>query len=143
VPPMQRRLDANLADRATLLGYDLEPEAVRPGETLRLTLYWRAGQPMSRSYAVFTHLLDAEDRIVAQHDGLPADWTRPTTGWLPGEVITDVHELVLRTDIPPAPTYLLEVGLYDSETNVRLPVLGAAGQTIGDRVLLTPVSGEP
>jgi hypothetical protein len=96
---------------------------------------------MTRSYAVFAHLLDAESRIVAQHDGLPVNWTRPTTGWLSGEVITDVHELVLETDVS-AGVYPLEVGLYDPETNVRLPVLDAAGQIIEDRALLAPVSVE-
>ncbi len=140
IPPMRHRLDANLADRVTLLGYDLEPEVARPGETIRLTLYWRAEQPMARSYAVFSHLLDAEERIVAQHDGLPANWTRPTTGWLPGQVVTDVHEWVIEAGTPPGPAYLPEVGLYDSETNIRLPVLNASGQIVGDRVLLTPVS---
>jgi len=140
IPPMQHRLDANLADRVTLLGYDLEPEVARPGETLRLTLYWRAEQPMTCSYAVFSHLLDAEERIVAQHDGLPANWTRPTTGWLPGQVVTDVHEWVIEAGTPPGLDYLPEVGLYDPETNVRLPVLDASEQIVGDRVLLAPVS---
>lgn len=142
IPPMGHRLDANFADRATLLGYDLVPETAQPGETLRLTLYWRAEQPMPRSYAVFAHLLDANSRIVAQHDGLPANWTRPTTGWLPGEVIVDAHDLVLETGVPPG-AYLLEAGLYDPETGVRLPVLDAAGQIIADRALLAPVSVEP
>jgi len=142
IPPMGHRLDANFGHRATLLGYDLEPETAHPGETLRLTLYWRAEQAMTHSYAVFTHLLDAESHIVAQHDGLPADWTRPTTGWLPGEVITDVRRLALATGVPPG-EYLLEAGLYDARSNVRLPVLDTAGQIIGDRVLLAPVSVEP
>ena len=96
---------------------------------------------MRRSYAVFAHLLDAQNRIAAQHDGLPAGWTRPTTGWLPGEVIADVHELALDANLPPG-VYTLEVGLYNPETKVRLPVLDEAGQIIKDRVLLEPVSVE-
>lgn len=142
IPPMGHRLDVNFGAQAILLGYDLEPGTIRSGEMLRLTLYWRAEQAMTRSYAVFTHLLDAESYIVAQHDGLPVDWTRPTTGWLPGEVIADVHLLALEANVPPG-EYLLEVGLYDSRTNVRLPVLDAAGRIIEDRALLAPVSVEP
>jgi hypothetical protein len=141
-PPMKKRLDANFADRITLLGYDLEPQLTRLGETMHLTLYWRAEQLMTRSYTVFTHLLDAGSRIVAQHDGLPANWARPTSGWLPGEIIADVHSLALGADVPPG-EYLLEVGLYDAGSNVRLPVLSADGQIIEDRVLLAPVSVEP
>jgi len=142
IPSMEYRLNTNFGTRATLLGYDLEPEMARPGETLRLTLYWRAERVMTRSYAVFTHLLDADSHIVAQHDGLPVEWSRPTTGWLPGEVIADVHLLDLKADVPPG-EYLLEVGLYNAETNVRLPVLDMAGQIVEDRALLAPVSVEP
>ena len=142
IPQMGHRLDINFGDRATLLGYDLEPETAHPGGAFRLTLYWRAERPLTSSYAVFTHLLDAESRIVAQHDGLPADWSRPTTGWLPGEVIADVHLLSLKADVSHG-TYLLEVGLYDTKTNIRLPALDTAGQIIEDRALLTPVSVEP
>ncbi len=143
VPAMQFVQDVNFADRITLLGYDLEPAAARVGETYRLTLYWRAEQPLTHSYAVFSHLLDAESHVVAQHDGIPASWTRPTTGWLPGEIIADTHDLILAPDIPPGYPYLLEVGLYDPETNVRLPVLDAAGQIVEHRALLAPVSVEP
>ncbi len=138
LPPMQYQVKANFGDRATLLGYDLGPDAVLPGGTLRLTLYWRAEQPMSRSYTVFTHLLDAASRVAAQHDGQPAGWTRPTTGWLPGEIIVDVHELPLAADLSPG-EYPLEVGLYDATTDTRLPALDAAGQVVEDRVLLAPV----
>jgi len=142
IPPMEFRLDTNFGDRITLLGYDLEPEVIRPGEKVLLTLYWRAKQSMQHSYAVFAHLLDANSHIVAQHDGLPANWTRPTTGWLPGEVVVDIHSLALEIDILPG-EYPLEVGLYDAESHVRLPVLNAIGQAVADRMLLAPLSVEP
>ncbi|UCC63906.1 MAG: hypothetical protein JSV36_02265, partial [Anaerolineae bacterium] len=142
VPPMGNRLDANFADRVTLLGYDLEPEVIQPRERIHLTLYWRAERLMTRSYTVFAHLLDTDSHIVAQHDGLPANWARPTTGWLPGEVVADVHSLTLGADVPPG-KYLLEVGLYDAGSNLRLPVLNAIGQVVADRVLLAPLSVEP
>lgn len=142
IPAMQHRLDVNLGDQVTLLGYDLTPAVPQPGETFRLTLYWRAEQEMSPSYKVFVHLFDAEGRLRAQHDAVPADWTRPTTGWLPGEVVTDAHPLTLAADAPPG-EYRLQIGLYDPETNLRLPVLDIAGQTIGDQVPLAPISVEP
>jgi hypothetical protein len=97
---------------------------------------------MTHSYAVFAHMLDAESHIVAQHDGLPAGWSRPTSGWLPGEIIVDAHELDLKADVPPG-EYALEVGLYDAETKVRLPTLDSSGQIIADRALLAPVCVEP
>jgi len=55
--------------------------------------------------------LGEDGRIVAQSDGLPADWTRPTTGWLPGEFIRDAHSLTLPAELPPG-SYTLVTGLY-------------------------------
>jgi len=138
LPDMARRVDANLAGLITLLGYDLTPAAPRPGDTLVLTLYWRAEREIARSYKVFVHLLDSAGRMAAQHDAVPANWTRPTTGWLPGEIVTDVHLLAL-----PAGTasgaLVLEVGLYDEQTATRLSLLDETGQTGEDRMVLETV----
>jgi hypothetical protein len=136
LPPMQHAADANLGDRVTLLGYDLTPPAPRPGGTQQLTLYWRAEAEMAESYKVFVHWLDAEGGIRAQDDAIPAQWTRPTTGWLPGEIVVDAHQLTLESDAPPG-AYLLEVGLYEEQTGTRLPLLDGAGQPVDDRVVLT------
>ncbi len=138
LPAMQHTIGANLGNRATLLGYDLSPASPRPGDTLRLTLYWRTERPMQHSYKVFAHLLDAEGRIHAQHDAVPANWSRPTTGWLPGEIVTDAHELTLSASVPPG-DYVLEVGLYEEQSGVRLPVLDGTGQATDERVMLETV----
>jgi hypothetical protein len=140
-PAVQHQVEANLSDRVTLLGYDLSPDAPHPGETLQLTLYWRAEREMLHSYKVFVHLLDAEGHIRAQHDAAPANWTRPTTGWLPGELVTDVHELSLDADAPPG-EYVLEVGLYEEQTGVRLPLFDGTGRVVDDRVVLETVRVE-
>ena len=127
---------ADLGQRVTLLGYDLDRTAVAPSETLHLTLYWQAQAGMETSYTVFTHLLDAGQRIWGQKDSLPVDGARPTTGWLPGEVITDEYAIPVQPDTPPG-TYAIEVGMYDAATGARLSVHDAQGRPVpGDRVLL-------
>ncbi len=133
-----RRVDFGLAGDsgsvARLLGYDL---AFDEGERkLVLTLYWQGLAEMRTGYTVFTHLLDAENRIWAQHDGPPAGGTRPTTSWLPGEVIVDRHELTVKPGAPSG-TYVLEIGLYDALTGERLPAIEPDGHRLpGDRVIL-------
>jgi uncharacterized membrane protein len=101
-----------------LVGYDLQ-EAVRsPGSPLEVTLHWHALETPERNYHTFVHLLDAGDRIVAQHDGPPAAGELPTLGWLPGEYLTDIHLLQLPFDLPDG-EYRLGVGLYDPVTGFR------------------------
>jgi hypothetical protein len=114
-----------------LLGYDVAPTSVRPGQTLDLTLYWRAQQPVGQSWTVFTHLLDDAERIQAQQDGIPGQGRRPTTTWAPGEVIVDRYTLRVDPAAPGGADHL-EIGLYDPTTGQRL--LLASGD---NRVLLS------
>jgi hypothetical protein len=135
VPPIQHLVEANLGHRVKLLGYDLSAETLKAGDTLRLTFYWQAQRQMVTSYTVFTHLLDKDSHIWGQKDSIPCDGTRPTTGWVEGEVIADEYNIVVQPDAPPG-EYVIEVGMYEAETGQRLPVLDEEGQVQGDRVLL-------
>lgn len=131
-----------------LIGYQAEPaltDGLRPGASLKLTLFWRATQPVEGSYTVFTHLLGEQTNpatgnpVWAQHDGEPQSGQRPTSSWVEGEVVADEHVLPLAADAPPGP-YLLEVGLYDATTSARLSRLDEAGQPVEDRLVLGTVS---
>ncbi len=89
-----------------LLGYDLTPNG--------LTLYWQALAPMDVSYTAFVHALDGNDHILGQVDRIPLDGARPTTGWLPGEILTDSYILSLEGAAK------IEVGMYEANTLDRL-----------------------
>jgi hypothetical protein len=117
------------------LGYDMPQAPVQAGDVLPLTLYWQATGEPAVSYKVFTHLIDASLVIWGQQDSIPGGGDRPTTGWAPGEVITDEYRLPVRADAP-AGAYVVEIGLYQPETGERLPVTDDAGQALGDRILL-------
>jgi hypothetical protein len=142
LPVIETPMEINLGDEVTFLGYDLRTTVVKPGDTLRLTLYWQARREIGRWYKVFTHLLDDEDRIWAQKDSVPVGGTRPTTGWVKGEVIADKYELAVDLNAPGG-DYILEVGMYEEGTGQRLRVLNEVGQAVGDRILLGKVRVEP
>ena len=139
-PPLAQELDAPFETAAgdpvaTLIGLaassPLPPCSPAPlsGESCDVPLVWRADATTTTRYRVFVHLVDAAGTIVAQSDAEPASWTRPTTGWLPGEFVTDVHTLILPETIPPGPL-ALRVGLYDPDTGSRLTSGGADYITI-------------
>jgi hypothetical protein len=110
-PSFQHPVDITIGNLATLAGFDLGAETVRPGDSLTVTLIWRAENTAPASYHIFLHLLDPGDRLTAQSDGVPAGWSRPTSGWLPGEYITDVRALAIPPGAP-AGDYILSAGLY-------------------------------
>ena len=105
-------------DFAALVGYDLPAAGSTTAQPLLLTLRWQALEGTSpMNYLVFTHLLSADGRLIAQHDGAPANGARPTTGWVAGEIIVDPH---LMEFAPEARDYTgtatIAVGLYDPAT---------------------------
>jgi hypothetical protein len=138
LPVIENPMKINLGNEVTFLGYDLETTVVKPGDALRLTLYWQARKEIDGWYKVFTHLLDDQARIWAQKDSVPVAGTRPTTGWVKGEVIVDEYELVVKPDAPGG-DYILEIGMYEEGTGQRLYVLDEDGRVVGDRILLEKV----
>jgi hypothetical protein len=126
------------ADAITLLGYDIEPEAPVPGETLRLTLHWQSLAPLARSYTVFTHLVGPDGELAGQQDNLPLRGTAPTTCWAPGEILADPFEIALSPQAVPG-EYALAVGMYTLESGERLPVRGPMA-TGDSQVLLGSVT---
>ncbi|NLF00123.1 MAG: hypothetical protein GX601_04010 [Anaerolineales bacterium] len=110
-PPVRIPVGVALGDAAKLVGFGAQTDALSPGATLTVTVVWQAQRTAEVSYHVFVHLLDGEGHIVAQSDGIPAGWSRPTTGWLPGEYIVDQRGLTIPANTPPG-SYRLVAGMY-------------------------------
>lgn len=114
-------------DQAALLAWEgaADGAAVRVGDALDLTLYWRGGAAARPAWNVTVQLLPLADTApidrdedeptgppVAQHDGPPAEGGRPAQGWRADEVVADAHRLSLPPDLPPG-RYLLIAAVYD------------------------------
>ncbi|RME49151.1 MAG: phospholipid carrier-dependent glycosyltransferase [Chloroflexi bacterium] len=81
-------------------------------------LVWHAEGPIKQDAKVFVHLYDEAGHLVAQHDALPVNDTRPPTSWQSGETLVDRHGLALSEGS--AGPLRLAVGLYDPATGERL-----------------------
>ncbi|MFQ5613035.1 MAG: hypothetical protein ACE5H9_12975 [Anaerolineae bacterium] len=132
-PGVRRRI--NLADKVELLGYDPPAGPLQAGQALRLTLYWRALQPLDESYKVFVHMVDREGTLIAQRDSIPFNWMLPTTAWGDDEVIKDDYEVTIPPDIPPG-SYQIRAGMYLLQTMQRLNVYEEGAPTSADSILL-------
>ncbi len=120
-PAIAYPLDVRFGQVARFIGYDLPPQTFTAAEPITLTLYWQALEGIAGTdYTVFTHILAADGHMVGQHDGPPAEGTRPTLGWVPGEIITDRHVMTFRE--PYVGPVRIEVGLYDPATMERVPM---------------------
>ncbi|MGC8838712.1 MAG: glycosyltransferase 87 family protein [Anaerolineae bacterium] len=129
---------AQVGQVARLLGAHWQVHPGAGGGEVRLFLVWRAEGTSGVPLTVFTHLLSPEGRVVAGHDGPPAEGRAPTDGWAPGAVVVDPHRMAVPASLPPG-TYTLEAGLYDPATGERLPVLDGEGRAVGDRIVVGTV----
>jgi hypothetical protein len=126
VPPLDRWPDPPVQARKLALGETLSLEsaglaqtALSAGDTLHLLLVWRPHQALDRDYKLFVHVAGADNRPLAQWDGLPCQNTAWTSQWPAGQAVRDQVLLPLPTDMPPG-EYRVLVGLYDGESGERL-----------------------
>jgi hypothetical protein len=148
-PEVQVPADVNLENKARFIGYDsshvdqsgavstldLKRSDCQAGACrMHFDFYWQGLAEMDQLYFVFIHVVDAEGRIVAQHDQSPGiRGKQPTTSWLPGEVVTDPVDLILPASIT-AGDYTLRLGMYLPPAGPRLLVLNNEGQPLSDSV---------
>jgi serine/threonine-protein kinase len=135
-------LQVNLGDRITLEEANVPKNTFRPEDSVPVTLYWRALQPLDRAYTVFVHLIpQGQTTPVAQDDSEPGNGTNPTTTWEPGEIVIDPHQVRIPPGTP-AGVYGIRVGMYTAEG--RLPVVDA-GETEaqGDSIFIANVEVAP
>jgi len=113
-------VEAHLGDNIVLETVEILDDVTQPGGVVRLRLTWRAQATVRQKLKVFTHLFQ-ELGIVAQHDGQPVGELRPTFTWQVGERIIDQFAIRLSSEATPG-EYHLRIGLYDADTQARLPV---------------------
>ena len=118
--PLQVTSGANLEDKVEIVGARLEPGRAMPGETVKVTVWFKVLEAIPQDYVVFVHLEDVDgrlDRMNADHS--PVGGTRPTSDWKKGETIADTFQIY----VPPgAPLRGLNVwmGLWHAATDTRL-----------------------
>lgn len=138
-PEIANPLHVNLSNEIWLEGYELEyDQPLMPGDTFRLTLYWRAQQPIMATYKVFNQVYFGDSGMQAQLDGYPVCEGRDTWRWDPGELITDTYYIQVRDEATPG-LYPLYSGMYVEETGERLLILDEAGNQIDTQIHVTDI----
>jgi hypothetical protein len=127
----ESRLNYRLGEHLTLRRVRVDSNQVPPGESLTVVPIWVSDGRVDRSYKVFCHVLSPGGKLVAQQDGLPLAGLRPTQTWRSGEVIEDSYKIFVDPGVPVG-EYELSMGMYDSETMLRLPVHDANGDRVSD-----------
>ena len=134
-------IDAIFSNHIRLLAYDTDATTAHSGHSLPLTLYWQVLEPVERDTTVFVHLYDASGNLQSQQDNQPVHGTYPFSQWRVGETVVDSYILQIPPDARGG-MYSLAVGMYDSQSQVRLLI---TSQTTlpSDRLMLKSLEVTP
>jgi hypothetical protein len=125
LPAMQQTIDAQFGEALTLLGSDRDRSDLRPGETLALTLHWRAEARIERGTSI--HLwLEGEGGRVPLWQGDPVQGAYAFDVWQPPEYTRDRYALRLPLDLA-AGDYALHLAVLGPDGDP----LTARGPTVG------------
>ncbi len=146
--PAQFRTRFRLDDSLQVLGYDLSADALRPGDHLRLRVYWYALEEIDVNFSSFLHL-STGGPPQAQVDKLHPAGRAISEWWGPEGYIVDTYDLRLPAQLS-AGEYQLIIGLYTCElmpaddcgNGYRPRVRDETGAVIGDSVPLTTIRVE-
>ncbi len=120
----QRAIRVDWADQAELVGYEVNPAVVRPGEPVSLNLYWRSLTDQTFDARLFLQLIDAAGQPINQWEG--EAFREDAYRWRPDGLLTSQHTLWVGPEAAPGP-YLMRLGFFDPTTGQRLPILKAEG----------------
>ncbi|MGB5810529.1 MAG: glycosyltransferase family 39 protein [Polyangiales bacterium] len=119
-PAIPHAIEANFADRISLLGYSLDlPDGatVGAGQRFEITWYWEATGSPPRGYEVFVHVDGYGRRINGDH--VPIEGSYPFKYWMEGDVVVDPQTLRVPANFPSG-DYPIYVGLFKGETRLEV-----------------------
>lgn len=121
--PIEVRQPTEVAPGVALLGWDVPPQTVRPGETLPLTLYWQATDAVREAFTMQAMLRGADGEM-RLWSGAPVDDRYPADEWAEDEILADRARWTIPRE-QPAGDYTL--ALVIGERTVDIATLHVAG----------------
>jgi hypothetical protein len=138
-PPALSRLDVALADKVVYVGNTVDKPTIAPGQTVRITHYWRVVAPVGPAWKVFALVRGAPN--TADFMNLTATDMEIAHGpavWKAGELIEDIQDFTLRPDWRSA-TATLHVGLIAIGAHGAGDRMAASGPHVQDRAVIARV----
>jgi 4-amino-4-deoxy-L-arabinose transferase-like glycosyltransferase len=105
-------LNYRFEDAAELIGVDTSALYASPGDTLSITLYWRALSTPGTELLTHIHSLDAD---MVQRDSYPGAGNLLAADWLPDQTWAETYILQIPEDTEPQRLYLLVGSLSEKD----------------------------
>jgi 4-amino-4-deoxy-L-arabinose transferase-like glycosyltransferase len=121
VPPPEQALfiqyprQADFSSGVRFLGYSLGGERFQPGDTLELTLFWKALEDLQEDYDFSLGLEDGGGKIWASIEGPPGGAEYSTSMWSGQQLVRSLQRLMVPAGAPSG-TYRLVLSLHESSS---------------------------
>ena len=125
--------------KISLGGWQLPSDRARPGEVVRVGLYWEALSDLSDDDWLKIQLVDARGNFLLYKDGSPSVGRDSTDSCRQGEKIASWHRLTIPLQTPSG-VYCLIIGLHPYGRKKWLPIDEENLPTVlGDQLMLAEV----
>lgn len=112
-------VDIVYGDTVRLLGYDVSPDPLVPGQPAQVTLYWQPLRDIDENWTTYVQVVGAAGEKAGQSDHQVGGVFYPSGLWRVGETLRDAHTFNIAPDVARGPRQLV-VGLYvPSEGDLR------------------------
>jgi hypothetical protein len=114
--------------KVTLLGAKVSPEGpLKPGQRVKVTMYWKSNKPLEKGWKLFTHVLDGSGERILNIDNVgpirrlsKGTQALAPSAWEPGKVYVDEQSFTLPRKLKTT-TAQFTVGIWRGRD--RLPTL--------------------
>jgi len=118
IPAGLSRLNWTYADSIKLLGVEIWPQSVKPGQVLNVKACWQVLKPLDKNYSIFVHVWGRGGVIpggetLAQVDTFPGLGSFPFRCIPPSKVLCEVYPLRIPPDAEAPVKLTVEMGVYD------------------------------
>ena len=120
LPSSSIPLDWRFENGIEWLGATVDRTQVRPGEELNVTIYQRVPAGQVASAAIFVHVVNSADVIVAQRDSLNGSGNlnaQPTA-----RIVADTYTISIPIGAPAPDEWRVQIGMYDPISGKRLAI---------------------
>lgn len=131
--PPQPLSQAGFDDSISVLGYEVSPRSLEPGQTLEVALFLQATRVITEDYALAIQLLSpipGNDAALINFNTIPGGGNYPTYVWQPDEMVVDRYRLLVPERVAQAQSWQVVAIFYRLSDGERISVT-VAGQPAG------------
>jgi hypothetical protein len=130
--PSLSLIDYDWGHQVRLVGYQVWPAWVKPGQPIVLNLYWHGLTDQPGEYKTFVQVVNGHSEPLVQGDG---HFLSEQYRWRQGGMVPDQYLLWIGPETPPG-DYLVRMGLFNPDSSARVAVYSPSGETLGNQISL-------